>query len=535
MHPCFGVPKMTQQVCIVQNLSVEKQNHRIFSLLNFSLTYGQLSGLIGRNGQGKSILLSTLNQPNQKIEHIYGQIHWHAPFAFLSQHDRTHATTIAEALNIHEIINALNRIEMGESSPSDFEILENNWHIREQWAEQLSAANLPNDFQYLVENLSEGQKTKLALCKLFSLKDHYLLLDEPSNHLDLESRDWFIQCLLKHPAGAFIASHDTNLLNHMQHIYALNQFGIQHYLGDYAHYIKQNDLQIEALERKFSNEKSALQQIKVQQNDTRLKADKRSTAGKSARGSQAKILLDAKKNASEKSQKRLNIQQNNQTEHLQQSIAEHRRQIEVIKPQSFDFEFSSNKTGEILRIKQLKLSHGTQIPIDFALNAQDKIHLLGVNGIGKSTFLKTLAALKFNDRAEIDSKANIVYLDQTLCEIFPDPELSILSHLNQINPEMSAQEWRNQLGRLRIRLDKSLLRINQLSGGERLKVALLALSKSHHQVDLLLLDEPENHLDIESKDLLAAAIRSFKGAVILVSHDQHFVENCHIKSSFMIE
>lgn len=110
--------------------------------------------------------------------------------------------------------------------------------------------------------------------------------------------------------------------------------------------------------------------------------------------------------------------------------------------------------------------------------------------------------------------------------------LSAIENLRQINPDIPEVEWRNLLSQLRIRGDKGTYPLSQLSGGEKLKVALLGLSQVSPQPELLLLDEPENHLDIESQALLASAIRSYKGAVILVSHDEQFVRDCSINEVF---
>lgn len=112
--------------------------------------------------------------------------------------------------------------------------------------------------------------------------------------------------------------------------------------------------------------------------------------------------------------------------------------------------------------------------------------------------------------------------------------MTVIENLTHMNSELSELEWRNLLGQLRIRGDKGTQLLSQLSGGERLKVALLALSQIHPTPELLLLDEPENHLDIESRELLATAIQSYEGAVLLISHDQTFVESCAIHESFSL-
>ena len=180
----------------------------------------------------------------------------------------------------------------------------------------------------------------------------------------------------------------------------------------------------------------------------------------------------------------------------------------------------------------MKLKHGTQKPIDLAIQAAQKIHITGQNGIGKSTLLKAIHAQNNQPCDSIHLSVECFYLDQNfsfLCD-----EINVIENLSHMNNELSELEWRNLLGQLRIRGDKGTQLLSQLSGGEKLKVALLALSQLNPAPELLLLDEPENHLDIESRELLAHAIQSYEGALLLVSHDQLFVESSGIHESFSL-
>lgn len=180
----------------------------------------------------------------------------------------------------------------------------------------------------------------------------------------------------------------------------------------------------------------------------------------------------------------------------------------------------------------MKLPYASQQKIKLSLQAGEKNHLKGANGIGKSTLLKHIVqhVNNFEVSPEIYFSGNVLYLDQNFSLL--NDELSVLENLARFNSTLLEVEWRNLLGQLRIRREKSLLKLAQLSGGEKLKVALLAISHSQENIDLLLLDEPENHLDLESKQLLAQAIQQFQGAIILVSHDDYFVEQCGICSEY---
>lgn len=522
---------MTQQACIVSNLSLELAQHKIIDQLSFQLPLNQFCGLIGRNGQGKSLLMSLLHGQTNELAYS-GQIAWQCPHQQLAQLQRVQANTIAQALDIEDLYQCFERIQQGIASFSDYDQVERLWHLPTEWQQLLESAGLPTVLDTPTQHLSEGQKTKLALCKLFLLKDHYLLLDEPSNHLDTQGRQWLIEQMAQHPTGGLIISHDRQLLSHVQGIFALNQLGLHYYGGNYALYQQQHQLQVEALSHAVQQEKRELKLLKEQQHQSQMKAQKRKKTGEKLRtsGSQAPILLDAKKEQSEQSLSHLRKQQSKQLVDAKDELQQKQTQLEHLKSQSFEFTQTSGKSGEILRCQQLKLAYAKTQPIDLALSTGEKLHLSGANGTGKSTLLKTLQGLIPPLAGESYCKASAVYLDQNLS--LPNENRSAVEYLCGIDSNLTEQQARTQLGNLQIRRDKALSPLAILSGGERLKVALLALKQQ--AVELLLLDEPENHLDIESRELLAQAIRSFNGAVILVSHDESFVEECGIHENYVL-
>ncbi|MFI8035118.1 ATP-binding cassette domain-containing protein [Acinetobacter sp. ABJ_C3_5] len=522
---------MTQQACIVSNLSLEFAQHKIFDQLSFQLSLNQFCGLIGRNGQGKSLLMSLLQGQSTELAYS-GQISWQCPHQHLAQLQRVQAHTIAQALDIEDLYQCFERIQQGTASFSDYDQVEQLWHLPTEWEQLLESAALPTALDTPTQHLSEGQKTKLALCRLFLLKDHYLLLDEPSNHLDTQGRQWLIEQMAQYPTGGLIISHDRQLLSHVQGIFALNQLGLHYYGGNYALYQQQHQRQFEALSNAVQQEKRELKQLKEQQHQSQMKAQKRKKTGEKLRasGSQAPILLDAKKEQSEQSLSHLRKQQSKQLADAKDELQQKQTQLEHFKSQSFEFTQTTGKSGEILRCQQLQLAYTKTKPIDLALSTSEKLHLRGANGTGKSTLLKTIQGLIPPLTGEIYCKASVVYLDQNLSLL--NENLSAVEYLCGLDSNLTGQQARTLLGNLQIRRDKALSPLTTLSGGERLKVALLGLKQQ--AVELLLLDEPENHLDIESRELLAQAIRSFNGAVILVSHDESFVAECGIHESYVL-
>lgn len=526
---------MTKQACIIQHLTLELDHQKIFSDLNFQLPATKITALTGRNGQGKSLLIELLSN-NPSFSNSYtGHINWQVQYAKLSQLHRIQAKTIAEALEIDIYTTAFQRIENASAHFNDYDIVDGKWHLLQEWRHILANADLPISFDYSIDHLSEGQKTKLALCRLFLLKDHYLLLDEPSNHLDQNSRKWLLTCLQQHTAGALIVSHDLDLLESVDCIFELNQLGLQQYSGHYSDFSVQKTLQINSLEKQHEFNKSELKRIQLKQHATRMKAEKRQHSGKKLRdGSQHKMFLDMKMNSAQKTLNHVKKQQTKQSEELHVSIEENKSKLEIIKPQMFEFASSSIKKGEILRLKQIQLIYGSSTPISFSLHAGQKIHLNAANGTGKSTLLKTIQQDLTFKGGEIFKNVQSIYLNQQFYLNDHASQFNVLSYLNEFNPDIKEVSWRNLLGQLRIRNDKVFQTLEQLSGGERLKVTLLGMSQSKLPFELLLLDEPDNHLDIESKQLLASAIKNYQGAIILVSHDQAFVDLCEIHDQFTL-
>ncbi len=519
---------MTQQACVISQLSIEFPQHSILKAQDLCLFAGQNSALIGRNGQGKSVILHYLQQQSSSAT-VQGQCIWQMPHAYLSQFQRLTGETLAQAWGIDQFYQCFKRIEQGVASEDDFSLVENHWHLPAQWQKMLEHAELNLSLDDSILHLSEGQKTKLALCALFFLKDHYLLLDEPTNHLDQEARAWLLECLTNHPAGSLMISHDQNLLAHMQHIYVLSGQHIQHYAGSYADYEQQNRLQTTALQRTVDQEKSSLKQLKQQQHVTRAKAQKRQQAGDKLRQrhSQAKILLDFKQNKAGQSLNRVAKQQERQLDMKQDQLAQHQQQLEHVKPQRFELWNNVMQSGEILRVDQFPLPNAQHPAVIFALHAGEKLRIKGQNGTGKSYLLHTI---QHNSQDHIFRKGRSFYLDQHLSVL--NQQQSVLENLNALNPHLSDVQWRNLLGQLRLKGEKALLPIHQLSGGEQLKVALLAVSQCHESPSLLLLDEPDNHLDLESKHVLAQALLNFTGSVLVVSHDAHFLQQAGITQQY---
>ena len=518
--------------CNVQQLSISFGAELLWQNINFNLAYANSSGLIGRNGLGKSVLMQVLSQQYSHEWHVQGQVNWQCPHFYLPQVQRLNVMTVAQALGITPLYQAFQRVEQGLADEADFELLADKWALPALWEQQLEEWALPVDLDAHVENLSMGQQTKLALCRLFLQPEAYLLLDEPSNHLDQASRQKVIQAMNAHPAGCLIISHDREILEQVSSVYELSEHGLKMYGGSYSVYAEQSQLEKDALVQKVTKQTQEIKQKQKQQVLELQKSQKRQQTGQKLRasGSQAPILLDMKKDRAGQSLGRLSNQQHRQMEAEEQNLQQNLQQLESVTPQKFEFELASHKTGEILRLNDIKLAYGKQVAIDLFISAGNKIHLKGGNGSGKSTLLKTIHGELMPLSGEMSKAGRSIYLDQNFS--FLNLDQDAVSNLQAFNSSITATEWRTLLGQLRLRRDKGIMPLKYLSGGERLKIALLGLSKHSEPIDLLLLDEPENHLDIDSRKLLAEAIANFNGEVILISHDAYFAMDCGINDAF---
>lgn len=174
----------------------------------------------------------------------------------------------------------------------------------------------------------------------------------------------------------------------------------------------------------------------------------------------------------------------------------------------------------------LHLPYGYSSPLSFTIYSGEHWHIQGRNGCGKSTLLKVLAGQLSSLKGEWRLSGGFCYLDQHLSLL--EKTLPVAEALHQYQSSFTVEQWRTQLGMLRIRGDKSLLPLQQLSGGEQLKATLLALTHSPNPPAILLLDEPDNHLDLDSKQLLEEVLHDYQGTLLLVSHDDAFIEHCNI-------
>ncbi|WP_373938559.1 ATP-binding cassette domain-containing protein [Vibrio kanaloae] len=516
---------------LANNLSFQLDTGEwLFKNITFNLST-RLTGLVGRNGAGKSLLLSLLVGQKQPTT---GSVSRQGSIGFYSQLPSTLLDTnitIADFLGLTEKLEALSAIEQGSCEVKLFNIIGDDWNLEARTQQLLGTLKITRDLNTPCCSLSGGQLALLQLHQLFVSNNDILILDEPSNHLDNDGRNWLLEQYQMFEGKILVVSHDRSLLRQMEGIYHLNSLGVRFYKGNYDDYFKQVSSQSEALNKQIEYHQSEKKRLERQAQANKEKAQQRESQGNRLRksGSQPKILLDAMKDKAGQSQAASATSQRNVIDQNQHKLQSLKEQKERLKPQALYLQQSkSSKKSSLLTVENCRLNFGSGAPISFSLSQGERCYLTGENGCGKSTLLKAIHEQHTNYKGSIKRLGPTVYLDQHFGLL--DTNDTMFDSLMTHSFGLTETDARTLLAGIGFRRDSVYRKVAHLSGGEKMKLAMLIVS---HKQDtpLLLLDEPDNHLDIDSKQILASALREYQGAFILVSHDADFVEEVGVSQN----
>ncbi|HCH0919762.1 TPA: ABC-F family ATP-binding cassette domain-containing protein [Vibrio parahaemolyticus] len=508
---------------VLQAFNVSHQfdnGETLFQSISCSMTKRRV-GLVGRNGIGKSLLASILAGETQPASGVVT-----SPSSFMMYRQQpsdllSGQQSIAQFLETDSVLHALKQIEQGDASEHWFELVGEQWDIELKLKQQLAAMGLPQDPDFSCARLSGGQLARLQLWQLFENETELLILDEPSNHLDTEAKQWLIESMRHFVGAILLISHDRELLREMEEIWELSGLGLQVFGGNYDVYAEQKRTELQAVERQLAQVDKQKKRLAEQAQKNREKADQRAAQGNKLRkdGSQPKILLDGKKNSATASTSNRNKNEQLRQVHLQAKERALQSRHEQLKAQKLYLADNPNRSRKVLSIQEGILPFGDSTPITLQIFANDKVHLKGKNGCGKSTLLKALLGELSLLSGELQVNTPLYYLDQHFGAV--NPNLSLLENVMETCQEMTESEARTLLAGIGFRRDAVFRLGCVLSGGEKMKLAMLIVSHQHSQ-PLLLLDEPDNHLDLESKIMLSQALNTYKGGFVLISHDQDF-------------
>jgi len=486
----------------------------LFDNINLQVDERDRIALVGKNGAGKSTLLKILVGEEEPTS---GEINKKKDISlsYLAQDSRFESenTIYDEMLHVFDDLRQTEKqlrqmeLEMGEKSGedldklmSDYDRLSENFRQAGGFTYEADIRAILNGFKFdesmwqmKIAELSGGQNTRLALAKMLLEKPKLLVLDEPTNHLDIETIAWLENYLVNYSGALIIVSHDRYFLDKVATITLdLTKHSLDRYVGNYSRFVelKEQKLATEAKNYEKQQKEIAALEDFVNRNLVRASTTKRA---QSRRKQLEKMERLDKPEAGKK---------------------------------SANMTFQSEKTSGnvVLTVENVAIGYDGEIlsePINLDLRKMNAVAIVGPNGIGKSTFIKSIVEQIPFIKGEKRFGANVEvgYYDQTQSKLTPsNTVLDELWNDFKLTPEV---EIRNRLGAFLFSGDDVKKSVGMLSGGEKARLLLAKLSMENN--NFLILDEPTNHLDIDSKEVLENALIDFDGTLLFVSHDRYFI------------
>ena len=483
----------------------------IFSKVNFSIENNARIGLVGPNGAGKTTLLKIMTGRQEASQGEF-TVNKGIELGYIAQeHDFDEEKSIwEEMLTVFQpLIDQGQQLEKLQYAiadhPEDEDLLRRldqaqykfeqagGYTYQAEIKSMLNGFNFPEaTWNKQIASLSGGEKTRLSFVKLLLKKPPLLLLDEPTNYLDLDTLDWLEAFLKNYPGAILTVSHDQYFLDHL----ATQIFELQHgeltvFKGNYSQYLAQRELRDQQQEAAYEKQQEEIKREEefIQKNIVRASTTKQAQSRRKAL--EKMELVDPPK---------------------------HKSKVRI----KFDSARPSGK--EVLILKDLAVGYPDKTmlkDISFQINKGDRVAIIGQNGIGKSTLLKTVmkqlpvksGAIKYG--ASLD----IGYYDQELQGI--DYSKTVIDTIWDRHKDMNEKDIRSILASFLFTAKDIDKQVSQLSGGQRARLTLTVLSMEHN--NFLLMDEPTNHLDLDAKEVLEKALADYDGTLLFVSHDRYFI------------
>ena len=494
-----------------QDLEQRFGGNTIFSNISFSVPDNARIGLVGPNGAGKTTLLKIMTGQQEPTSGQF-TINKGLKVGYIAQENALDEdkTIWDEMLTVFDnLIEKNKRItkmqEQIAEHPEDEDLLKRYDQLAYDFEQEggftyqaeiksiLNGFNFKeNTWQKVIGTLSGGEKTRLAFVKLLLQKPPVLLLDEPTNYLDLDTLDW-LEAFLKNYQGAIITvSHDQYFLDHLANqIFELNFGKLTTFKGNYSQYVKERELMNNQQEAAYEKQQEKIKKEEefIQKNLVRASTTKRAQSRRKALDKMERI-----------------------------KPPKHKQKVRI----NFTSDRPSGK--EVLIAKDLTIGYPDKTmvsDIDFQVNKNDRVAIIGPNGIGKSTLLKTIMKkLEPKDGSiKYGASLDIGYYDQELQSL--DPSKTVLDTIWDRHKTMPEKDVRSILASFLFTAEDIDKTVGQLSGGQKARLTLTVLSLEKD--NFLLMDEPTNHLDIEAKEVLEQALNTYDGTLLFVSHDRYFI------------
>jgi ATPase subunit of ABC transporter with duplicated ATPase domains len=517
---------MTESLVTLQRAAFAwPDGQRLFSDIDLQFDRRH-TGLVGRNGVGKSVLARLLaGQLEPTAGHCLRQGTAHYVPQLVSCPP---GATVASMAGVRDVLEALDRIEAGGVDAADFDRVADRWDMRQRLAALLDEHGLGHLAPAQpAATLSGGELTRLALLGAWLAEPDLLVLDEPTNHLDRPQRELLLRKLDAWPRGLLVVSHDRELLDGMARILELSPTGLRDYGGGYAFYAEASAQEQERARQVLEHSKAERRRgeaaWRAQQENLQRRQARGTREGREA--NQAAILLGGRRQNSQVSAGKRQRDLDDRREALAQRVRDAARQVRddadvtLLAPTA-----TAAAQRKAATLEGMRLAHGAAAghPLDLIVGGRQRIGVEGANGSGKSTLLKVLAGAARPAAGRCEVHVRTAFLDQQMNLL--DPQASALEQLLASNPGTAEAELRTRLALLGLAGDAALKPSGRLSGGERLKAALACVIYAEHPAELLLLDEPTNHLDLRSIEAVERMLLQYRGALVVVSHDRAFLD-----------
>jgi ATPase subunit of ABC transporter with duplicated ATPase domains len=497
-------------ILTVKNLSHGFGDRAIFADVSFRLLKGEHVGLIGANGEGKSTFMSIITG---SLEPDAGSVEWSKKvrIGYLDQHSVLQkGMTIRDALKsafryLTDLEAEMNGMyeRMGNVTPEELEQLledvgtiqdtlnNNDFYLIDAKVEEIARGLGLGDIglERDVNDLSGGQRTKVLLAKLLLEKPDILLLDEPTNYLDEQHIEWLRRYLQEYDNAFILVSHDIPFLNSVVNlIYHVENQELNRYVGDYETFVQLHEARKSQVESAYKRQQQEISDLKdfVARNKARVST----------------------RNMAMSRQKKLD----------NMDVIELAR--EKPKPE-FRFKEARTPSRMIFEAQQLVIGYDEPLsrPLDLKMERSQKIALVGANGIGKTTLLKSILGL-IDPLAGTVSRGENQFLGYFEQEVRGNADETCIDAVWREFPSLSQFEVRAALAKCGLTTKHIESKLSVLSGGEKAKVRLCKLI--NRETNLLVLDEPTNHLDVDAKEELKRALKNYKGSILLISHEPEF-------------
>ena len=483
------------------------------------------TGIVGRNGVGKSTLLRLLTG---ELAPTSGHIAIDGTIAMVRQTVQVAADeSVADLFDARAGLALLQKAEAGKAGID--EIAEADWTLEARIDEALANVGLPVPADIPLVSLSGGQRTRAALAGAMFAAPDFLLLDEPTNNLDREGRQAVHDLVARWRGGAIVVSHDRELLEEMDAIVELTTIGAARYGGGWSAYRTRKDIEAAAADATLAGAEKRADAVQRQAQAATEKQDRRDSRGraKAARGDMPKILSGGLKRRAEETRAAGSRLAERQRGEAEERLAAARAKVEIVDPLSVGLASTGLPSSRtVLALSHVTAGYVEEHPIirdlSLTITGPERLAITGPNGSGKSTLLALIAGTLSPWQGEVRVSVAHALFDQRVSLL--DPALSIAANFLALNPGTTNNQCRAALARFRFRAEAADRIVGTLSGGQILRAGLACVLGAPTPPQLLILDEPGNHLDIDSLTAVETGLAAYDGALLVVSHDRSFID-----------